>query len=160
MPSGDVYDRLASLISQLSEERSAPSFQPHVTLIGGLMGPEEDIVSKTLQLVSVVRPLMIRLTRAEYLDEYFRCLFVRMEETEEVKGANLRAREIFGRQLDPQYMPHLSLMYGRFLPSDKQGIIATLGQSLALSFVASCIHLFSTDGDPKDWCRVREYALR
>ena len=101
MPSAGVYKKLAHLISQLSQRYSTPNFQPHVTLIGNLVGPEGDILSKASQVATLIRPYRIRLTRVGYLDEYFRCLFIRVEETEEVTNANLTAREIFNQPLDP-----------------------------------------------------------
>lgn len=160
MPSGDVYNRLAKTISQLSREYSAPNFEPHVTLIGSLIGSREEILTKTAKVASLIQPYEIRLTEVSYLDEYFRSLFVKVEETRDVLNANLRAREIFKRQEDPRYMPHLSLMYGNFSRRIKEGIIAEIGKECAMSFKARSIHLFSTSGEPKDWYRVKEFIMK
>ncbi len=160
MPSGDVYKRLAKIISQLSGEYSTPDFEPHVTLLPRLIGPEEEIVSKTSQLATLVRPYGIRLTKVDYLDEYFKCLFIKVEETEHVMDANAKAREIFNRQQDPKYMPHLSLLYGNFPPKTNEKIITEIGKDFDLTFEARSIHLFSCDGEPKDWYRVKGFGLK
>lgn len=159
MPSGDIYNRLAKTISQLNREYSTPNFEPHVTLIGRVVGSEEYILPKTSQLATLIRPYEIRLTAVDYLDEYFRCLFIRVEETEHVMDANLKARGIFNRQQDPKYMPHLSLMYGNFTPRIKEKIIAGIGREFNMKFEARSIHIFSTNGEPKDWYRVKELPL-
>ncbi|MGA2784592.1 MAG: hypothetical protein ABSF09_07845, partial [Candidatus Bathyarchaeia archaeon] len=90
MPTGDAYQALANLIFDLSKEYSSPRFAPHVTLLGELHGSEEEIKSRTSRLSANLKPYAIDLTRIEYLDEYFRSLFIRVEETEQVMQANLR----------------------------------------------------------------------
>ncbi len=160
IPAGEVYQKLAKTISQLSRQYSAPNFEPHITLLGQLARPEEEVLSKTSQLATLLRPLEIKLTRVDYLDQYFRCLFIRVEETKEVVKANLKAREVFSRQNDPQYTPHLSLMYGHFTPKIKEKIIAEIGREFNLSFKVRNIYLFSTKGEPKDWCQAKKFPLK
>jgi 2'-5' RNA ligase len=160
MPIGEVYNKLNNLISELSRKYNTPHFEPHVTLIGEVLGSEEEIVLKTAQLTSVVRPYRIELGRVEYLNEYFRCLFLRVRETHEVMRANQISRKIFGRETDPKYMPHLSLMYGDFAPQIKEEIIAKIGKEIFVGFDVESIHLFSTNGEPKDWYRVKEFSLK
>src|SRR5208337_2649697 len=90
-PTGEVYLTLANLIFDLSKEYFSPRFDPHVTLLGELTGSYEEIESRTSKLSANLRPYTIKLTRIEYLDEYFRSLFIRVEETEDAIEANLRA---------------------------------------------------------------------
>lgn len=94
MPTGSVYDRLVKIISQLSKKYSSPNFEPHVTLLAPIDEPGEEITSKTSQLVSLIQPYEIKLTTVDYLDEYFRCLFIRAEETKDVMGANFRSLKV------------------------------------------------------------------
>ena len=160
MPTGDVYNKLNTLISQLSKKYNAPYFEPHITLIGEVLGSEDEVISKTTRLASVVHPYRIELVQVGYLNKYFRCLFLRAKETGEVMRANQEARKIFNRETDPKYMPHLSLMYGDFPPKTKEEIIAGIGREISASFDINSIHLFSTNGEPKDWYRVKEFHLR
>lgn len=160
MPTGEVYDRLNTLISQLSRKYNTPDFEPHVTLIGEVLGSADEIVSKTAQFATVVQSYRIGVGRVEYLNEYFRCLFLRAKETDEVMRANQEAREIFSQETDPRYMPHLSLMYGDFPPQTKEEIIAEIGKEISVGFDVESIHLFSTNGEPKDWYRVKEFSLK
>lgn len=92
MPTGRVYSELTRLIFRLSREWSTDNFEPHVTLLGGLLDSEEAILSKTSQLAAWIRPYEIKLTTMDYLDEFFRCLFFRVE--------NNRVRD--GRQFESQ----------------------------------------------------------
>jgi len=160
IPTGEVYQKLAEIISKLSEEYSAPNFEPHVTLIGDLIDPEEEIISKTSKLADLIKPFKIKLEKADYFDEYFRCLFIRAEKTKEVVEANNITREIFGRASDQEYLPHLSLMYGNLDSKTKEKILTNLGREFNLSFEVKSIHLFSTTGEVKDWYIVKEFFLK
>lgn len=160
MPTGEVYNKLSKILSTLSKKYFSPNFEPHVTLIGELIGSEEEILSKTLYLAGNLRPFNIRLTRVEYLDVYFRSLFVRVEETDDVIDANKKARKIFNRPTDSEYMPHLSLLYGMFTVEEKEKIISCIRKEFNVNFEVKSIHLFSTDGEPKDWYRVKEFPLK
>lgn len=160
MPSGDSYEILAQTILRLSRQYSTPFFEPHVTLLGGLLEPEEAVLSKTRQLAALVRPFGISLGSVDSQDEYFRCLFIRAKKTEALMQANSRARDIFNRHTEPPYLPHLSLMYGSFAPALKQSIIATIGRYFDMGFEVGSIHLISARGESHEWKKVRAFPLR
>ena len=159
MPSGDLYEALAHTILRLSRVYQTPAFEPHVTLLGELTEPEAEVLSKTQHLASLIRPCEIRLSRADYLSDYFRCLFLRVEETKPVMEANLKARKVFNRYRDPKYMPHLSLMYGSLGPGVKETIVPRVGDYFDKRFEVRSVHLFLTEDEPRDWYRVREFPL-
>lgn len=159
MPPGDVCNQLTEVILQLSRKYSTPNFEPHVTLLGGLTGTEEEILSKTSKLANLIQPYAINLTKMDYLDECFKCLFIKVEETESVLKANVKAREIFNQQQDPKYMPHLSLIYGSLSPDTKERIIKEIVGKFDFKFEARSIHVFLTDSKPENWSRVKEFPL-
>ncbi|HLD39597.1 MAG TPA: 2'-5' RNA ligase family protein [Candidatus Nanoarchaeia archaeon] len=160
MPSGESYNRLNSIISQLSRRHNAQYFEPHVTLMGEILGTEDELVSKTAKLSSLIQKYEIDLGKVEFLPEYFKCLFLRARESDKVMLANEVTRKVFGREHDPKYMPHLSLLYGDFSPTIKEEMIAKIGNDISIKFDVNSIHLFSTNGEPKDWYRVKEFSLK
>lgn len=159
MPTGDLYDELSQTIHHLGQLYETPVLEPHVTLLGGVTGPEEEVTSKTKQLASQIAGYEIKLGWPDYLSEYFRCLFLRVEEKKPVMEASHRARTVFDRHGDLRYFPHLSLMYGRLGPGVKQTIVPRIGDYFGKKFEVSSIHLFSTEGEPRDWYRIREFLL-
>jgi|Deesub1362A_J573_1020465.scaffolds.fasta_scaffold00395_18 2'-5' RNA ligase len=159
MPSGDVYERLSGLIRKLAEEYSTPVFEPHITLAGGLIGDGEDVISKTSQLASLIKPYEVMLTTVEYLDEYFKCLFIKVEETAGIMNAHLQAKKVFALPHDTKYMPHLSLMYGSLTPEKKEEIIKETGKRFDMSFEVKSLHLYCVEGEPEAWHRVKEFSL-
>ena len=107
---------------------AAPAFEPHVTLAGGIVGPARALAAKVRELARRIPPFTVRLTAVDGLDEYFRCLFVRVATTHPIMTANKAAREVFHLEKQPAFMPHLSLLYGNLPASVKERIIASLGR--------------------------------
>lgn len=159
MPDGELGQTLSSLISRLSREFSAPLFPPHITLIGRLTGTQEELIARSTTLATLLEPYNLALGELDHLDEYFRSLFVRIEETPPVLFANEVARQVFLRMGDPPYMPHLSLLYGDFPPETKESIIKSIGKHLDRHFRASHLYLYSTSGDTQTWRRLGEFPL-
>ena len=158
MPAGRIYTILSSTIRDISREYGTPSFEPHVTLIGGPEGSKEEILIRTSQLAGQIRPYQVMLTSADHLDEYFRCLFVKVRKSKSIMNANLKANKIFNFK-QSTYSPHLSLMYGIFSIKEKKEIIKKIDGNLNIKFYAESIHLFYTFGDPSSWHRIKEFNL-
>jgi 2'-5' RNA ligase len=159
MPTGKLLTRLTQMIEELSRDRQELCFEPHVTLLGTILGSQPDFSSKTRQLASMIKPYDIQLDRVEYLDEFFRSLFVRVKPTGSVLEANRKARLIFQQSQDPEYLPHLSLMYGDFPTAAKEEVLAKIGREFRHRFKVRAIYLCLTEGEPKDWHRVEEFPL-
>jgi 2'-5' RNA ligase len=160
MPSGEVRQRLSETILDLSREYTAPAFEPHVTLAGGIVGPAREVASKMRDLARRIPPFTLRLTTVDGLDEYFRCLFVRVATTHPIMTANKAAREVFSLERQPAFMPHLSLLYGSLPASMKPRIIASLGRQVELKFKVSSLHLYLIKREPMAWRRVASFGLR
>jgi 2'-5' RNA ligase len=160
MPTGEVRHRLAGTILDLSREYAAPAFEPHVTLAGGIVGPAREVASKMTDLARRIPPFIVRLTAVDGLDEYFRCLFVRVATTHPIMTANKAAREVFSLEQQPAFMPHLSLLYGNMPSNVKERIVASLGRRFELDFKVSGLHLYLIKGAPQAWRRVASFGLR
>jgi len=160
MPEGEARERLSALIRELSERHGTPAFEPHITLLGGLMPPVEEMIAGSRKLALALRPFAVEFGAVGFLDDYWRCLFIRVRETGEVMGAGWKAREIFGRADDPPFMPHLSLMYCNMRASRKRKIISSIGERIpAAGFVAASLHVYSTEGEPALWSEVEEISF-
>ena len=162
LPEGEIFEKLDALIRGLASKYNAPPFTPHITLLGGLSGPEGKIMLGSAFLAAALKPFVVTLTRPDYLDEYYKCLFARAEETRDVMDAHFLAEKIldtFITREGSEFMPHLSLMYGDFPVSLKKEIIRDIGAEVNLSFPINSIHLFLTNGGPGDWFRVKEFPL-
>jgi 2'-5' RNA ligase len=160
MPVGDLYHWLVDTIFELSRKYSTPTFEPHVTLLGRITGPEREVVSNSAELAQRISPFTIRLTRVDYLDRYYRCVFVRVAASGPLLKAHRAAREIFDLEKSPAFMPHLSLMYGDLARDVKEKIVAELGWQFELAFRARSLHLVLTRGEPGAWRHLRAFGLK
>jgi 2'-5' RNA ligase len=154
-PSGEAYEVLAATIRELSRRLQAPVFEPHVTVLGRLIGRESDLIAQTHKFARQLRPFPIILTRPSYRDAYFQCLFLLVEQTGPVIEANTRARCAFNHDGGADYMPHVSLVYGLYSTDVKERVIAGLGSHLEMTFEAAILSLVrSHSDDPQDWHEI------
>jgi 2'-5' RNA ligase len=159
MPAGEVRQRLAETILDLSREYATPVFEPHVTLAGSIVGQAREVTSKMEDLARRIPPFTIRLTAVDRLEEYFRCLFVRVATTHPIMTANKAALEVFCLEEKRAFMPHLSLLYGSLPSSLKKRIIASLARQFELEFKVSSLHLYRIRNEPAAWRRVARFGL-
>jgi 2'-5' RNA ligase len=151
VPEGEVGPRLGALIRDLARRFGGPVFEPHVTLLAGVPGPAARVVARTQQVLRSPPSLDIRFTGPEAGDSYFRCLYLRVEPTPELRALHERAREEFGRESEAPFFPHLSLLYA---PPPAPPIIDEVRPSLPGGFRAARIDVFSTEGEVERWHRV------
>ncbi|MCK5020404.1 MAG: 2'-5' RNA ligase family protein [Candidatus Peribacteraceae bacterium] len=157
VPEGEVYEKMSEIISKFSKRLSTPVFSPHVTLVGEVEGTEEEVISKTEKLASMIKPFEIKLSGVDKLDHFFRCIFVHAEKTPELMKANEYAKEIFGMSFE--YMPHLSLVYRNLSDEQKEEIISEIGK-IDKSFLVNSIHVVLTNGQTEDWKKVRKVFIK
>ena len=157
MPEGEIYKKLAGIISDLSKRYKTPKFEPHVTLLGEVEKyKKQRMISWTSSLSRLIKPFEIKLDGVDYRGETFKSLFIKVEESRDIMHANFTAKKVFGLEFD--YKPHLSLLYGDIDQRIKKAIITELGD-FDLSFAADKIHLYSTRGEPKKWHKIDEFKL-
>ena len=159
-PSGKLDARLTQLITELAQEFSAPFFEPHVTLLGGIMGDRAKLVRQCEQLADSLRPFEIRLAGPGQLDDYYRSLFIHVARSPALLQANRRAREVLDCSGDPDYLPHVSLLYGSHPSEQKQSFIAKRADEMNGTFSADRFYLIDLAGEPQDWTRIRSFLFR
>jgi 2'-5' RNA ligase len=158
-PTGKAYDILMKTITDLSHAYQAPVFEPHVTLMGSLPGTEKDISVRALELETALPPFDIQLSEPAYGDQYFQCVFLKVQETPAIMNAHELARRLFVKDPSP-YMPHLSLLYGDYSIELKDKITSTLSQTLRLTFTVDTFDLIQARSeDPKDWTSILTVPL-
>jgi 2'-5' RNA ligase len=156
-PSRKASYQFADVIQQLALELDAPTFEPHITLLGNLKGAEAGHVARSKELARTLLPFSIKLLGPAYGDDYFHCLFLVAELTAPLLHAHALARQIFHlhEEGDACYLPHISLVYGRYSENRKKDIIARLPASLCSPFEVSHLALIrASSNDPKEWQEV------
>jgi 2'-5' RNA ligase len=151
MPDGVARAQLAALIQGLAARLGTEPFEPHLTLLPGIEGREDDVLRTAGRLASGLRPLRLALRSLEGRDEHFRCLIVLAEADEPLRAAHATAARAFGREPDPVFFPHLSLVYGTVAAERKAVLTTDLAADVTVSFEATRLHVWRTEGPVGDW---------
>ena len=159
MPEESSADEIRRAIKSLSLKYGAPDFEPHVTLIGNLQGPEDAILHKTERLAEGLEPYQIVFSDFGYLTEYFRSLFAVVERSKEVMHAFNAATQIFGIEKS-DYMPHLSLLYGSIPEAEKKAVISSVGNGFYKAFTVNRLFLYSTSGAVEKWHKIGDFEIQ
>lgn len=155
----EVHARFQALITRLSVRLGTPAFGPHITLLGGLTGTEEDLCRRTRVLAGALRSFEVRLLEAAWLDEYYRCLFVEVAPSRALSAAHEAAGRHFDQQPDARFYPHLSLVYGKLGQKEKMQILDDIGKTFDESVRIEHIALYDTSGPPSEWRCVTRVEL-
>jgi len=158
VPEGSTHERYGEIISRLSGRYGTPGFEPHVTLLGGLPGPEDFVLEKCGDLARLVRPLTLRPVAADHGEAYFQCVFVEIELTPELETARERGLELLAGH-DVAFHPHVSLLYGDFSVREKETVVAEVARDIGGPFEVRTIDVVATMGAPESWRRVGRFAL-
>jgi Cyclic phosphodiesterase-like protein len=159
MPDGPSSERLAALVSALASRLGTPAFVPHVTLLHGLAREEGELLARTEALSRQLAGQPVVLGPLQSGDEYFRCLYFRAEPAEWFLAAHASAVHAFGVSPDPEYLPHLSLVYGRLHANEKERIASSLAAELPISIDLTAIEVWRTVGPVADWMQRGRFAL-
>lgn len=156
----DAYRFIQSLIEDLARIAGGPVFAPHVTLLGGMEGPAEEILAKTKRLADQLSPFNINLGKSGTQSTYFRGFFAEVRQDAAVMVAGAEARRVFSMPGD--YFPHESLSYWDY----SQEVLVKLQKATIYTdfsrgdFTARSVHLYRTEGTVAEWEFLKEFPFR
>jgi 2'-5' RNA ligase len=159
MPEGQEQKEFTDIITRLSERFGTPTFEPHVTLLGGLHGEERAIVSRISDIVRTMRPVLIRTSTLHSQEDYFRQLFVQVEKTRPLMETRARVKVLTGGRRERPYSPHVSFMYGNVRYQDRETLLMEMGGEIVSEFETKTLHVVDTAGTPDCWRRVAAFPL-
>ena len=166
-PTGASMQAYQSIVQTASSSLDTFCFIPHITLVAAMLTSEVDVVERTKILATKLKPFEFEFSTLGQRDAYFQCVFAQMKRTPQAVRANEIARDIFPeRSSDPEYMPHLSLVYGDFPLIEKENnIMPLLSKAIqehapaTLKIPVDSIQVWSTQGDVSEWYLVETVPL-
>ena len=157
--SGPVFARLRSVIEALARRFDTPSFDPHVTVLGGLDRPLAGLEADCVRLAAPIEPYEIALGEIVSNGVYFQRLIALAAPTAAVRAAHEAAKAALAVGAGP-YLPHLSIAYGD-LDADETAELASAAAAAGVSgthFTAATLELWRTDGPVEGWSRAGAFA--
>jgi Cyclic phosphodiesterase-like protein len=115
---------------ELTRKIDAPEFFPHVTLVGGIEQPKDQVLTMAEELASILNPIQIEFDKVAHGNIYHQCVYILCKATEELLVAGKAAKEAFGLDPSAVYMPHLSLIYSDMNIENRKELAAELQSKL------------------------------
>jgi hypothetical protein len=150
LPEAGVSLRLAALVDDLARRYGSPRFLPHVTLASGVGALPPDLRARLRRFADGLPAPVVTLGRAACRDEFYRALFVEVEGGD-LRAAHARAAADLLAARDPDYLPHLSLVYGDFAPAVKDAMLERVGRRWGERCALDRLAVVCVDGPPLSW---------
>jgi 2'-5' RNA ligase len=157
-PDPALRERLAGIIDDLARLWRTPRFEPHVTLLAGLRLEAAEIREHAEALARGLQPLDVTFTRVTCRPEYHRAVFVEVEGGD-LHSAHAGAAAALAAAPDPDYLPHLSLLYGNLSPEAKDAILKRVGPRWDVPGRLERLEVVRTEGAPASWIRLAAFPL-
>ena len=170
--------RLSAVVDALAREHGGPVFPPHVTLAATVHGAEEAVRRAARGLAAAADgPVAVSFARVAQGPAYFQSVYLLADRSPALVGLHAQARAEMERECtvempNPEYMPHLSLMYGlEGAGPEAMGKKARIARALeaadggglvaAAGFRADSVQLWLTPPDPstQSWELIEEFPL-
>lgn len=158
VPSPSIKKDLDKIIIKLAKKYKSPIFEPHMTLLGDIEIDEKTMIEKAKILASKLKSFSLELGEISFSTTYFQSVFIRVKSTAKLMEANLKAKEIFGRE-NKVFMPHMSLLYGEQEMKLREKIIPTIKLPKNKIFIVDKIVVVPSTKDPKEWKHLAEIPL-
>ncbi len=146
-----------STIELLSKKYDCPTFQAHITLLGGIYGEENIVLNQFEKLKPYLKSFSLKLLELEFGNTYFQSIFYTVEKNQPLKVLRQLAENIFNKK--ETYFPHLSMLYGHFALSQKEEISKQISQPLYNQLMISKIALVDTTEMINDWKTLLTLSL-
>jgi len=161
-PEGLAATALEEAISSLRERYGGPGAWAHVSLGSGIECLPGQIDRRLDALAAELPPLTVRVAGVGWHDDYWRCLYLRVGLTRELREAHRAVCEIFGAEPEPDFEPRIGLLYGDYTADRKRQIALELDDDLLdLSFEATALHFVNAlpEVQVEDWRSLHERPL-
>ncbi|MCF7823747.1 MAG: hypothetical protein K9N35_06195 [Candidatus Marinimicrobia bacterium] len=160
MPEPNDGAELGKTIAALSKKLEGPVFPAHLTIQGQISEGLSSILPKFRSLSEEISPLELTTEMIGTQEAYYRALFYKIEKSAELEDLNKRARTSFRRASDPEFFPHVSLLYGSILESEKQKLLPQLETTLPQTICFTHLVLMKTQGPVDKWELVEDVELK
>ena len=119
-----------SIINHVSKTLGSVSIIPHITLTSSFNNSEEYSVYKLREVFLNQASFTIEAEKIDTGNAYFQSLFLNIKMNPIIKELRKKSLKYFDCREKNDYIPHMSLAYGKFEKSEKNNIINGLAKSL------------------------------
>lgn len=157
IPPPGISSKFKVIIDDLARKYNQGFFDPHVTLIGGLDGEEGKVLREVKELVKKLKSFEINFEGFGMEDFFFKSLYLKAIKGDGLMTANNLAQAQFN--LNYEYKPHFSLIYGDLSDEIKIEIIEKLKNQKWVGFKVDKLVLYKCDGEVSEWLKIKEFKF-
>ena len=158
-PPGAALELLTRLVASFATATDGPRFPPHLTLLGEVLAPPDDVQVRAARLARQIAPVQVALSEAKESDAYFRAVVFAAEPSPTLLAARRGARAVFARSGEDSFFAHVSVAYGRVPSGKRGGLVRGASDVLPIRFVASALEVWRTEGTVAEWRRLGGFPL-
>ena len=149
MPKKEEVPLILSTKKEINTHLNGPKFPLHMTLAGTFNLNPSEIKNVELGLSKSFSPFKVFFKGYGMKDYFFQAFYVAVELNEELKRVRVKICDILNTE-NLEFMPHLSLYYGKEAHEKKQSLLKELPNSEG-NFVVDTFYLVSFDPTNIEW---------
>lgn len=160
IPDEVALEKLQNITVDLGSRLKAPVFQPHVTLLSGIIDTNESAINKAEFFAKNTPKIEASITNVEYLEEQFKCLFFTNSHSESLIKARQKSEELFEHTNIQPFIPHVSFLYGAMPIFQSELVIDAFEHDFLMPLTFSTLRLVRTQRTPETWQQIAEFPFQ
>ena len=159
-PTQIQIDEFSQIISSLAHSYRTAPFPPHITLLSSIPTKLSIIKRVCKKIVDQMQEFDIPLQKIDYTEAYYRNFFIVAELTQELSRFYEKAKLELACKTYEEFMPHLSLLYGKLDLKTKKKLKEKLEGAYPKIVDCQRLDLYETTGNIYDWSLIESYYFR
>lgn len=156
-PTQIQIDEFTQIISSLAHSYRTAPFPPHITLLSRIPAELNIIKRICKKIVDQTQEFDIPLQEIDFTEAYYRNFFILAELTQELSRFYEKAKIELACKTNEEFMPHLSLLYGKLDLKTKNKLKDKLEGTYPKIVNCQRLDLYETTGNISDWFLIESY---
>jgi 2'-5' RNA ligase len=149
---------LHSWIKAFAARFGGPVFPPHLTLLSGIRSEALGLAAAEAIRRST-DPVRLGSRAASGTEAFFRNLYLVGDSEPELRALHVRCATPAERPEEAEFLPHISLFYGRLTPAERELAMQEAERRLPVEMEFDAVELWSVRGWVESWSRQARVLL-
>lgn len=158
-PAQTQIDEFTEIISGLAHSYRTAPFPPHITLLSSIPTKLSIIKQICKKIVNQTQEFDIPLQKIDYTEAYYRNFFILADVTQELSKIYEKAKIELAYKTNEDFMPHLSLLYGKLDLKTKNKLKEKLEGTYPKKVNCQRLDIYNSAGNVSDWFLIESYPF-
>ncbi len=152
-------ENLFLLQKESQEILKSPSFEVHITLAGPYKNIDIFYDSSINNLLKKFQPLILDLNNYSYKNNFYKSFFISVEESNNLKSLRSEINHFYPFDLNYNYSPHISLVYGNHSKKNKDQLISKI-KTHPSKIIMNKISVVEVNEKKEKWDILKSFELK